>query len=198
MLVLYSSCFHVSFSIDSSDRAFAGDLEAVIATSDVILEVLDARDPLGTRCVNIEKRVRDSGTYKRHVLLLNKIGKFLDHLFPFWEYFFHWLIICASNSDLVPRESVEKWLKYLREEFPTVAFKCSTQQQKSNLGRSKKIKTSNTLQLSDCLGAETLLKLLKNYARSDKVTEDYFYVQCSCPLFLFFMFLFLWCLQVFL
>lgn len=118
--------------------------------------------------------------------------------FPFWEYFFHWLIICASNSDLVPRESVEKWLKYLREEFPTVAFKCSTQQQKSNLGRSKKIKTSNTLQLSDCLGAETLLKLLKNYARSDKVTEDYFYVQCSCPLFLFFMFLFLWCLQVFL
>lgn len=129
---------------DSSDRAFAGDLEAVIATSDVILEVLDARDPLGTRCVNIEKRVRDSGTYKRHVLLLNKI-------------------------DLVPRESVEKWLKYLREEFPTVAFKCSTQQQKSNLGRSKKIKTSNTLQLSDCLGAETLLKLLKNYARSDKL-----------------------------
>lgn len=84
MLVLYSSFFHVSFSIDSSDRAFAGDLEEVIATSDVILEVLDARDPLGTRCVNIEKRVRDSGTYKRHVLLLNKIGKFLDHLFlPF-------------------------------------------------------------------------------------------------------------------
>ena len=36
-------------------------------------------------------------------------------------------------SDLVPREIVDKWLKYLRNEFPTVAFKASTQNQKQNL-----------------------------------------------------------------
>ena len=32
-------------------------------------------------------------------------------------------------SDLVPREVAEAWLSYLREELPTVAFKCSTQKQ---------------------------------------------------------------------
>lgn len=75
--------------------------------------------------------------------------------------------------DLIPREAAEKWLKYLREELPAVAFKCSTQQQKSNLGwKSSKAakKTSNLLQTSDCLGAETLLRLLKNYSRSHEVS----------------------------
>lgn len=74
--------------------------------------------------------------------------------------------------DLVPREAAEKWLKYLREELPAVAFKCSTQEQKSNLGwksSSKAGKTTNLLQTSDCLGAENLIKLLKNYSRSHEV-----------------------------
>lgn len=74
--------------------------------------------------------------------------------------------------DLVPREAVEKWLKYLREELPTVAFKCSTQEQRSNLGwksTSKAPKRGDVLQLSDCLGADTLIKLLKNYSRSHEV-----------------------------
>ncbi|KAJ0792548.1 putative GTP binding domain, P-loop containing nucleoside triphosphate hydrolase [Helianthus annuus] len=76
---------------------------------------------------------------------------------------------------LVPREAAEKWLKYLREELPAVAFKCSTQQQKSNLGwKSAKAakKTSTLLQTSDCLGAETLLKLLKNYSRSHEIKKS--------------------------
>ncbi|GAB2302691.1 Guanine nucleotide-binding protein-like nsn1 [Dionaea muscipula] len=70
--------------------------------------------------------------------------------------------------DLVPREAVEKWLKYLREEFPTVAFKCSTHEQRANLGWKsfKAVKSNNLLQTNDCLGAETLIKLLKNYSRS--------------------------------
>ncbi|RDX87247.1 Guanine nucleotide-binding protein-like NSN1 [Mucuna pruriens] len=134
---------------DNSDRAFYKDLLKVIEASDVILEVLDARDPLGTRCVDIEKLVMKSGPDKRLVLLLNKI-------------------------DLVPQEAVKKWLKYLREELPTVAFKCSTQQQRSNLGwkSSKTTKSSDILQLSDCLGADTLLKLLKNYSRSHEIKKS--------------------------
>lgn len=128
---------------DNSDRAFYKELVKVVEASDVILEVLDARDPLGTRCADMEKMVLNSGPNKKLVLLLNKI-------------------------DLVPREAVEKWLKYLREELPAVAFKCSTQEQRSNLGwkSSKSSKPSNLLQTSDCLGAETLIKLLKNYSRS--------------------------------
>ena len=48
------------------------------------------------------------------------------------------VILVLNKIDLIPRESAEKWLKYLREEMPTVAFKSSTQAQKSNLGRKRK------------------------------------------------------------
>ncbi|XP_075490270.1 guanine nucleotide-binding protein-like NSN1 [Primulina tabacum] len=142
--------------LDNSDRSFYKELVKVIEASDVILEVLDARDPLGTRCVDMENMVMKSGPDKRLVLLLNKI-------------------------DLVPREAAEKWLNYLREELPTVAFKCSTQEQKSNLGwkstrkagkATKSGKASNILQTSDCLGAETLIKLLKNYSRSHNIKKS--------------------------
>ncbi|KAK9140893.1 hypothetical protein Scep_010574 [Stephania cephalantha] len=135
---------------ESSERSFYKELVKVIEASDVILEVLDARDPLGTRCVDMEKMVLKSGPEKHLVLLLNKI-------------------------DLVPREAVEKWLNYLREELPAVAFKCNTQEQRSNLGwksASKKAKPSALLQTSDCLGAETLLKLLKNYSRSHEIKKS--------------------------
>nr|XP_043609684.1 guanine nucleotide-binding protein-like NSN1 [Erigeron canadensis] len=140
----------VDNSTKTLERSFYKELSKVIEASDVILQVLDARDPLGTRCIEMEKMVLKAGHEKRLVLLLNKI-------------------------DLIPREAAEKWLKYLREELPAVAFKCSTQKQKSNLGwkaaKSAKL-TSNLLQTSDCLGAETLLKLLKNYSRSHEIKKS--------------------------
>ena len=83
----------------------------------------------------------------------------------------------------------ERWLKYLREELPTVAFRCSTQRQAANLtqrsvpvgkgaaakraaaaakadGRAAGKGGGSALSSSACLGAETLLQLLKNYARN--------------------------------
>lgn len=65
------------FAADNSDRAFYKELVKVIEASDVILEVLDARDPLGSRCVDMEKMVMRSGPEKHLVLLLNKIGLLL-------------------------------------------------------------------------------------------------------------------------
>ena len=59
---------------DHSERSFYKELVKVIEASDVILEVLDARDPLGTRCIDMEKMVRKADPSKRIVLLLNKIG----------------------------------------------------------------------------------------------------------------------------
>lgn len=47
----------------------------VVEASDVILEVLDVRDPLGCRCPQVEQAVIQSGTNKKIVLVLNKIGK---------------------------------------------------------------------------------------------------------------------------
>ena len=58
---------------DHSERSFYKELVKVIEASDVILEVLDARDPLGIRCFDMEM-VTKADPSKRIVLLLNKIG----------------------------------------------------------------------------------------------------------------------------
>jgi nuclear GTP-binding protein len=129
--------------VDYSVKAFYKDFAKVVEASDVIIEVLDARDPIGTRCKDVERFVRKMGASKRVVLLLNKI-------------------------DLVPKKVVEEWLAYLREELPAVAFKSSTQKQAQNLGRrgAKAMENAASFsQGSECLGADILIQLLKNYAR---------------------------------
>eukprot|EP00850_Spirogloea_muscicola_P021497 SM000251S08828 [mRNA] locus=s251:150151:154004:- [translate_table: standard] len=131
---------------DGSRRAFYKDFRRVLEAADVVIQVLDARDPLGCRCLDVERAVLKAGSTKRVVLLLNKI-------------------------DLVPREAARAWLKYLREELPTVAFKCSTQGQRRNLGqRAGRVLPADAaaagLESSNCLGADTLVQLLKNYSRN--------------------------------
>jgi len=131
-------------SVKDPSRMYIKEFKKVVEAADVIIQVLDARDPLRSRCPQVESAVISAGTSKRLVLLLNKV-------------------------DLVPRDVVEKWLKYLRNEFPTLAFKASTQNQKDNLARSKISLSSASdqlLQSSQCLGAEELMKLLGNYSRS--------------------------------
>eukprot|EP01091_Cochliopodium_minus_P014972 TRINITY_DN5208_c0_g2_i1.p1 TRINITY_DN5208_c0_g2~~TRINITY_DN5208_c0_g2_i1.p1 ORF type:complete len:507 (-),score=146.54 TRINITY_DN5208_c0_g2_i1:476-1996(-) len=131
---------------DTSRRTFFREFKKVITTADVILEVLDARDPLGCRCPSIEKMILKKDPNKKIVLVLNKI-------------------------DLVPKKVAEQWLKYFRNEFPTVAFKCSTQTQKDHLKQGKRELSDVTgsdfmLKGSECLGSEVLLQLLKNYCRN--------------------------------
>eukprot|EP00879_Flechtneria_rotunda_P015386 GHRR01016085.1.p1 GENE.GHRR01016085.1~~GHRR01016085.1.p1 ORF type:complete len:427 (+),score=152.48 GHRR01016085.1:171-1451(+) len=138
---------------DNSRRAFYSVFKRVVEASDVVIQVLDARDPAGCRCPDVERYVRSLDPSKRVMLLLNKM-------------------------DLVPREVGEAWLKHFRQELPAVAFKASTQQQAEGLGRSKggsKSKKAAARQQqqqqsfavgSGSLGADTLLQLLKNYARN--------------------------------
>ncbi|XP_072308042.1 guanine nucleotide-binding protein-like 3-like protein [Eucyclogobius newberryi] len=135
---------NVHFENENSRKAYYREFKKVVEASDVILEVLDVRDPLGCRCPQVEQAVIQSGTNKKIVLVLNKI-------------------------DLVSKEIVEKWIKYLRNEFPTVAFKASTQQQNKNLKRSNVSVTQATQELlssSACVGADCLMKLLGNYCRN--------------------------------
>lgn len=133
--------------IESSRKSFYKEFKKVVELSDVVIQVLDARDPIGCRCPQLEELVMTSGKNKKIVLLLNKI-------------------------DLIPKDIVEKWLKYLRSEFPTVAFKASTQTQRQKLAQSKvptSMASSDLLQSSSCIGAGTLLKLLGNYCRSANI-----------------------------
>ncbi|EPB92600.1 hypothetical protein HMPREF1544_00613 [Mucor circinelloides 1006PhL] len=129
---------------DNSKKAYYREFRKVLENADVILEVLDARDPLGTRTRSVERMVMDSGLEKKIILVMNKI-------------------------DLVPKENVEQWLKYLRNEYPAIAFKASTQSQRNNLSQSNvstDVASSNMLNSAECLGADTLIKLLKNYCRN--------------------------------
>jgi len=131
---------------DSSRRAYYKEFVKVVEVSDVIIQVLDARDPLACRSPEVEQFVRRMNPEKRVVLLLNKI-------------------------DLAPKENVQAWLKYFREEMPCVAFKCATGHGGGGGGNGDKLgaralPTKGGYGGSDALGGETLLQLLKNYARN--------------------------------
>lgn len=135
----------------ASRRHYWGEMLKVIDASDILLEVLDARDPLGCRCREVESLIqskmdRSGSSPKRVILVLNKI-------------------------DLVPSDNLQAWVKHLRREFPTIAFKANTQQQSSNLKATTHISKGTeadekTLKGSAAVGSQALLQLLKNYSRS--------------------------------
>eukprot|EP00055_Hartaetosiga_balthica_P012330 m.59552 g.59552 ORF g.59552 m.59552 type:complete len:502 (-) comp7911_c0_seq7:2235-3740(-) len=118
---------------DTSRRSFFKEFASVIEEADVILQVLDARDPIASRSELVENAILECRGTKKLILVLNKI-------------------------DLVPRSVTMQWLKYFRNEFPTIAFKASTQSQRTNLSQGTSLASSQ--------GGATLMKLLKNYGSS--------------------------------
>ena len=59
------------FSKGQSKRIW-NELYKVIDSSDVVIVVLDARDPEGTRCRSVEKYIREEAPHKHLVFVLNK------------------------------------------------------------------------------------------------------------------------------
>ena len=71
-----------------------GELYKVVDSSDVIIQVLDVRDPMGTRCYHLEQHLKKDAM-KRHkhmILLLNKVD-----LVPAWVTK-RWSPHCLENS----------------------------------------------------------------------------------------------------
>lgn len=60
---------------ENSLRTFYKEFKKVCDASDVLVQVLDARDPLGTRCPEVEQMISNSGKNQKLIFLLNKIGK---------------------------------------------------------------------------------------------------------------------------
>jgi len=134
---------------DLSRKAYIKILDQVIENSDVILEVLDARDPLICRNLELENKIKNNK--KKLILVLNKI-------------------------DLIPIQNAIDWQKYLSNEFPCILFKSNTQIKNTNLSQSnlfdknikeKKEYIENILKGNKSIGNEELLNILKNYSRID-------------------------------
>ena len=90
-----------SASKESSRRAFDKVFKQVVDAADVVLYVLDARDPEGTRSREVEREIMAAeGGSKRLILILNKI-------------------------DLVPPTVLKGWMVHLRRYFPTLPLKAS-------------------------------------------------------------------------
>lgn len=62
-----------------TSRRIWGELYKVIDSSDIILHVLDARDPLGTRCHSVENYLAKEKRSKKVIYILNKVD-----LVPGW------------------------------------------------------------------------------------------------------------------
>ncbi|KAH0719397.1 hypothetical protein KY285_015428 [Solanum tuberosum] len=73
--------WHTMFEKGQSKRIWS-ELYKVIDSSDVVVQVLDARDPCGTRCYHLEKHLKENCKHKHMVLLLNK-GSLLSVLRQF-------------------------------------------------------------------------------------------------------------------
>jgi nuclear GTP-binding protein len=66
-----SSAREAIFNKGQSKRIW-NELYKVIDSSDVVIHVLDARDPLGTRCRSVEKYIKEEAPHKHLIFVLNK------------------------------------------------------------------------------------------------------------------------------
>jgi len=124
----------------------------VIDSSDVVVEVLDARDPLGTRAPHAESFIKKEANHKHLIFVLNK-------------------------CDLVPTRVTAAWLKLLSREAPTLAFHASITNPYGKASSRPSFTPIRTLTLSPALiatiapntGASTrqgsLINLLRQFAK---------------------------------
>ncbi|KAI9599359.1 NUC091 domain-containing protein [Syncephalis fuscata] len=89
-----------SVFLKGQSKRIWGELYKVIDSSDVVVHVLDARDPLGTRCRNVETYLSKEAQHKHLIFVLNK-------------------------CDLVPTWVTARWVKVLSRDYPTLAFHAS-------------------------------------------------------------------------
>ncbi|XP_067932331.1 uncharacterized protein [Watersipora subatra] len=89
----------IIFKAGQSKRIW-NELYKVVDSSDVLIHVLDARDPQGTRCPQVEKYLKKEAPHKHLIFVLNK-------------------------CDLVPTWATQKWVAILSAEYPTLAFHAS-------------------------------------------------------------------------
>lgn len=136
-------------------KQFMKDFHKVLEMADIIIEVLDARDPINCRCKEAERLVASQSREKKLIIVLNKI-------------------------DLVPLPVVFAWKKELERNYAVVLFKANTQRQTINYGQNKLYQNSlnknpelvaDMLKSTKSLGTHKLLELIKNYSREGSLKK---------------------------
>ncbi|KAJ7229052.1 hypothetical protein GGX14DRAFT_416477, partial [Mycena pura] len=120
------------------------NLQAALDAADVVIEVLDARDPLSFRSAHLEELV-DAKPGRRVLLVLNKI-------------------------DTCPRESVASWTAHLRAHHPTFPFRAASCFLPAGPEPSTKEKGKAKAKAprDDALGSDAVLQLLGEWAEQKK------------------------------
>ena len=90
------------FLTAGQSKRIYNELYKVLDSSDVVIQVLDARDPMGTRSKQVEDYLKKNMRHKHLVFILNK-------------------------CDLVPTWCTKRWVAILSEEYPTLAYHASFQ-----------------------------------------------------------------------
>ncbi|EKM59561.1 uncharacterized protein PHACADRAFT_181560 [Phanerochaete carnosa HHB-10118-sp] len=118
------------------------DLKSVLDAADVVVEVLDARDPLAYHSTHLEEVVKESG--KRMLLVMGKI-------------------------DGCPREAVSSWTTYLRAQHPTVLFRSASAFMPAS--GSSPAKGKGKERVDDALGWSSVATTLENFA-AEKPSDE--------------------------
>ncbi|KAF8966516.1 hypothetical protein BDZ97DRAFT_1808256 [Flammula alnicola] len=122
------------------------NLKTVLEKADVVVEVLDGRDPMAFRSQHVEELAKEMG--KRVLFVVNKI-------------------------DTCPREALAQWSTQLRRQHPTLLFRSAASflpekpvqvqpQVKKGKGKAPKIP------LDDAVGADSIIACLAHWAKEKK------------------------------
>ncbi|PSS32011.1 hypothetical protein PHLCEN_2v2253 [Hermanssonia centrifuga] len=118
-------------------------LKAVLDAADIVIEVLDARDPLAYRNAHVEQLVKENDS-QNLLFILNKI-------------------------DASPREAVSAWATTLRSHHPTLLFRSASAYLPSSDVTPTKGKGKE--RADDALGLESVLSILRKRAE-EKVGDE--------------------------
>ncbi|CAA7270739.1 unnamed protein product [Cyclocybe aegerita] len=118
------------------------NLKAVLEKTDVVLEVLDSRDPLAYRSKHVEELAQENG--KKLLFVVNKI-------------------------DLCPREALSAWTGHLRADQPTLLLRSASsflpEPPTPSQHAPKKGKGKAKVPVDDAVGSDSILSCLAHWAK---------------------------------